>query len=344
MDKLHNATTKSNFIMKRLLAEELLKFVESKKDDKNISKKSFSVDYAIYSTDSLPDSKNKEYEYIGIPSFNAITYTVKGIEGMMTLLNESIDNPTFYGAIALIKTKNNEEKTPYNILSYTFIRKIADKSITINDGTKVIIYSLKKKINEDVVDSYEEQLMSLDMKDIIIEQEEGSDDKPSLLLKAPKEWEDADRGVHLSDLHVQLDTRDINTNTLLKFDIDMIRNAELTYENLKVKQMLSAGSWMVDMGCIDASGVVVPAYGFYLHKNGKMYDLICAQKHPNISFCGSNYCTGTNGKQTIKGVSELSYGNLSSPMNSSIWHEDSFSIAKAFQKVFWNMLCKTEID
>jgi len=339
--------TAQNITLKRLFLNELERFVDTKKDDKNIFKKTFSLDYSIYTTKTEPIEQQK-YNYTAFPDIKMIPYNVKGIEGMISLVNEMIQLPEFFGALVLLDSKEDTKKAPYNILSYTFIRKLQENIIKIPKEVKVIIYLHKDKISENIIKQTEEYLLNLELNEISFEPKdddtENKQKEPTLLLKAPKEWEDTDNDIHLSDLHIEIKKKELrNVSKTQHIDIEMIKNAELVYENEQVKQLLKEGNWCVEMGVIDLGGTIAPAYGIYKHNNNIIEDIVCVTKHPNISSNGSNYCTGVNGKTTIKGVSELSYGNLSSPMNINIWHKDSFSIAKAFQKVYWDLLLSIEV-
>ena len=352
------------FIRKVLLAKAIEKVVKQVDFDTDVNVEHFSETYGIYVSkfdrDYVKSLIDKKENLSQIKDMKVTGYDVQGLIGLANLLDTMSDNPDFYGCIVLIEKAN--QKIPYNPLSESFMKKLTSGVIKINDDTKlkVFIYSINGEVDNDVALQTVDMLSKISVinaETVQIEKPDDEEEVKTLWLKAPVAWDTNNsqnsvvnngtlEDIHLDQLHKSITftaSNRIDYKDLLAYDIDMLLNSEIEdNSNSIIKRMLD-NNWMIELSVIDIGGMIVPAYGFFEHKDNAMYDILCATRHPNISNDGSNYCTGANGRTTLKGISELSYGNLTSPLNSNIWSKNSLSIAKGFVAYYTEKFLNLEV-
>jgi hypothetical protein len=352
------------FIRKVLLAKAIEKVVNQIDFDKDTNIEHFSETYGIYvpkyDRDIVKSLISHDESLSNIKDMGVIGYDVLGLVGLANLLDTMSGNLDFYGCIVLIDKDN--QKIPYNPLSESFMKKLLAGVISVKDDTKlkVFVYSVKGMVDNDVALQTVDMLSNISVvsaETIKIEKPDDEEEIKTLWLKAPSYWDDNNsqqsavnngtlEDIHLDQLHksIQFTASDkIDYKDLLAFDIDMLINSEIEdNSNSIIKKMLEK-NWMIELSVIDIGGMIVPAYGLFEHKDNAMYDILCATKHPNISSDGSDYCTGVNGRTTLKGISELSYGNLTSQLNSKIWSKNSLSIAKGFVAYYTEKFMSLEV-
>jgi len=297
-----------------------------KNNENNMNIIDFSPFYGIYQLKKEIEPLEMHNEMTKIPSMKTKVYKVNDITSMMYMLDTLIGQDSFYGALMIV------DKKPINPLSYHFIRNF-DKYKELKDF-KFAVYTINDKIDKNIAKKVEEKILELDITDIKFDVENSN---ISFYMYAPQYLEEFE--YHLSSLHKKIDE---NTNIMDK-DLDWIYNIGVSDTNEKTIKILKDNDWLIELQAIE-SGVLFPSYGFFQKKGNKIIDIACATKHPNISTNGTNYCTGTNVKYSIQGVSELNYGNLNSPMNNTIWSNNSHSIAKGFQKVFFDIIKNFDLN
>jgi len=319
--------------IKNIMANEISLFKDYlNSKESSLLVKDFSYDYKIYHSKSKP-LKAKSFN-TKLPSFNIKTFKVKDIYGLLYLMEEEKKNPSFYGAIV------SYDGVPYNIFSYNFIEMFSVISM-MKDFNVYSYYNSDKnqiELSEEDKERTKKYLQNLDIKNIKISHEK-KDQKEELYFMC-KNRNVEDYGMHLSDLHMKVNDSPaeiikqvFRISDEYLFNIEAIGPEEIA---------IDTNDWMVECSIIDL-GAVVPAYGWFKKEDENMKDMVCATKHPNISSNGQSYCTGIHVRESITGISELTYGNLNSPLNQNIWGDHSLSIAKEFIELYWSLLISIDI-
>ena len=296
-------------------------------------------------------------------------FTIQSFRATPTKLLEHlaslVQTPLFYGLLFV------KDKYPINILSYNFIYDkdivgwfLSQKEIEYSVYSYPLNQSTVKGLEKEKTESTYTEI--LDNNVSLIEEIATSITswKPAKMttqinnidtniigeLQYNHFENDFDGAIHLSDFQttIQVTKEDRNLNNsdfVKKYRELLILKPEDKYKiklNLQGEaesssEILTNGEWVGLLDKIDA-GVVLPAYGIYKHnRNGSMSQWY-GVGHPNIEKNGNNYCTGRINKYSEKGLSELQYGNLNSPMNTDIWSLETPAEVKGYQLGFMNHL------
>lgn len=251
------------------------------------------------------------------------TYKVNNDKELVAVLRKEAKRDDFYGAVVVIDSQ------PYNPLSFIYI----NREISINKETTLVMYYRKDKIDNKIVDEVYNKVKEIYIEDIEIESKETEYNEISMTAYAPRELEDMNLDIHLDSIHVQI------SNNISEQEKALLLMSRPMLLNTKINTMFDSSSnligdnWGIEHSVI-YNGSVLPTYGFWKYVDGKMKKLITATDHPNVSREGDRYCTGINNHKSIRGIAELCYGNLNSPLNSNIYHENTFSVAKGYIRFF----------
>jgi len=308
-----------SLVLNKMLSDEISEFKNYVVENKGIVKSNnISYDYGIYETtiDNKDMSLNAKGE---MPNFNISMFKAKNFDGMIELLRLSMENDLFYGLIFI----DNDNK-PHNLLSYDVISKL-NKFKTLTN-IKVAVYLSTTKPIKKHTKTAEEAIMTLEVKNISLSVDESKD--PELYLMAPEEMREIVD--HIDEYHIKVDD-----------NVKLITIAEEMLFNCKMQDgssLTTINNWSIELSMIDSS-IIIPTYGWFSKKDGNVLPLLSNVMHPNVSSSGSSVCTGSHIKNSIIGISELSYGNLNSPMNSTIWDSKmSLSIARGYVNIYHKLL------
>jgi len=282
---------------------------------------------------------------MAFPDFKINGYSINNAVDLASAITEARTSDRYYGSIVVI------DNIPYNPLSYLFIDKLSRGIISLVDSTVYnYFYQKDVKIDNDIVKATEDEVLSLVISHISLDSEEEVGSKNLILRLLASEslqdisYEDFE---HLSDFHTDIHITDSILekelfHKLVLMDFDYIKNAELILQN-DIERTITDGDWSIEMSIID-KGVKLPSFGFFSKRGDKVERVLSSVAHPNVTADGTNYCTGVQSKNSIDGIAELSFGNLTSPFVSNVWGEDSPSVAKGFQNVFYEMLMGLDVE
>jgi hypothetical protein len=294
------------------------------------------------------DVNGQNSQTINVLNLKAEISVEGDIYTLYAIINKLITNSRFYGAGILI------DKVFYNLLSYNFIysQMLQEMMKDTSKTYKLVIYTYGDNVQEEVIEANianNKSTFENIVKDLLafhpigfIEKDNENENEENKLIG---EFlcnifeDDLDGTIHLSDYQhkIKLYDTDANLNDedfIKKFGILEYGNFSKIDFNLKgtsamTSQALEEKNWCVNLDRIDL-GIVIPAYGL-IKKQGSFIIQHSGLRHPNVSTSGTNYCTGSANKYSYQGIGELSYGNLTSPMNTSIVHNNVFAHVKAWQ-------------
>jgi hypothetical protein len=281
----------------------------------NIKIEEFSTIYGIYDINSKHKQDKIQHLSSTPPEFKMVKITINSILELVQVLNREIDNDKFYGALFL-----DDDKNPINPLSNHFINNTNLYKYTDVD---LYLYYLESTFDKKIVDETMKILEDVTINNLIVQNVNA--DEVIVVISADETLES--QGFHLSDHHEVIDF----TKTLsLNYDKDVYRRVKPSIYNAEIEKVLKE-RWGIEQSIIDY-GIKVPTYGIFIHNDGNIETICASSEHPNIK--GSSWCTGSNMLYSVIGISELTYGNLNSPMESMIWYNkvETLSKAKGFQK------------
>lgn len=310
------------FILKETIAKKIIENVNTIRDNgESVHTADFSETYMIYMSkteERFPITTSNEtlFPHMSIEkkTYNSLHTLYEDLKIFSKVLN-------FYGALTIL------DKKPHNILTKNFHDRL--KKGQKIDQMEVYFYFIVKTattvVDTEIAKATYKFLQNYKLLKLSFVPTGAGTGNIKIILKTPAVIDNLNE-YHLSDYHVSLDADSTSVKDLMPYDIDFLLNSEVTDE---VTNFPLPEHWVIEVNACQRSSFF-PMYGIFRKKIHNVVEtVISPTAHTNIT--ADDYCTGVNLKNSVKGIAELCYANLDSPMQTNVWDtRKSLSIAKGF--------------